>query len=176
MSIDCIKEKNSALTAQERYDIIDFAIKSAQEDDGFINTFILQRALCLYALILLTEEPRKSELQDMVSNDLLGSWNELIQSKEIENFAQDYSNTLDLLAEEAEQWCDDYIAHYQSVGNIVSIIETLSTNLLGKAQETFSSFQNDETIQQVMRIAEDWGMNNGSITEEDKQSLFQVIE
>lgn len=176
MTINLQQEKKLALTAQERYDIIDFAIKSAQEDDGFINTFILQRALHLYALILLAEEPRKSELQNMIGNDLLGSWDELIESEELEILARDYSDTLDFLAEEAGQWCDDYITHYQSVGNIVNIVETLSTNLLGKAQETFSNFQNDEVIQQVMRIAEDWGMNNDSITEEDKQSLFQLVQ
>ena len=43
--IDFEKEKSLALDAQERYDIIAFAMDAA-DDEGFINSFIFERALC----------------------------------------------------------------------------------------------------------------------------------
>ena len=54
--IDFEKEKSLALDAQERYDIIAFAMDAA-DDDGFINSFIFERALCCFDGAVLLSLP-----------------------------------------------------------------------------------------------------------------------
>lgn len=64
-------EKTLALDAQERYDVISFAVDAA-DDNGFINSFILERALYVYAAIMLYPE-KKDEVSSLIVNNLISA-------------------------------------------------------------------------------------------------------
>lgn len=60
-------EKSLALDAQERYDIISFAMDAA-DDNGFINSFVFERALYCYAAIMLYPEIAEELSEKVISN------------------------------------------------------------------------------------------------------------
>lgn len=60
--IDISFEKERSIKTQDMYDIISFAIESANEG-GFINTFVLERAIYVYTALILNEEKRE-EIQE----------------------------------------------------------------------------------------------------------------
>jgi hypothetical protein len=64
-------EKSLALNAQERYDIISLAMDAA-DDNGFINSFIFERALYCYAAIILYPELRE-ELSELATINLISA-------------------------------------------------------------------------------------------------------
>jgi hypothetical protein len=64
-------EKSLALDAQERYDIISFAMDAA-DDNGFINSFVFERALYCYAAIMLYPE-HKEELAELATSNLIAA-------------------------------------------------------------------------------------------------------
>lgn len=64
-------EKSLALDAQERYDIISFAMDAA-DDNGFINSFVFERALYCYTAIMLYPE-LKEDLSEKVASDLINA-------------------------------------------------------------------------------------------------------
>ena len=62
-------EKTLTFSAQDRYDIISFAMDAA-DDNGFINSFVFERALYCYAFMMLRPE-RKDELTPIAANNIL---------------------------------------------------------------------------------------------------------
>lgn len=64
-------EKSLALDAQERYDIISFAMDAA-DDNGFINSFVFERALYCYAAIMLYPE-YKEQLSELATINLISA-------------------------------------------------------------------------------------------------------
>ena len=64
--INLIFEHDSHLSSQDRYDIISFAMEAA-DDNGFINSFVYERALYCYAAIMLYPE-RREEIGNLLSD------------------------------------------------------------------------------------------------------------
>ncbi len=69
MSLDLNKEKTSALSSAAQFDIINFAIQAAEEN-GFLNSFIFERALYCFAAIILNDD-RKEEISHLVSQGVV---------------------------------------------------------------------------------------------------------
>ena len=88
-------EKTSALDAQERYDIISMAADAA-DDNGFINSFIFERALYCFAAIILYPD-RKEELAALAANNPLDSWKKLIEDDTLQEMRENYKEELDKL-------------------------------------------------------------------------------
>ena len=60
MSINIQIEKSINLTSQQIYDICDFATQAAY-DDGFMNSYIFERALYVFLAIQLFEDEEIKE-------------------------------------------------------------------------------------------------------------------
>ena len=76
MSLDINKEKTSALSSAAQFDIINFAIQAAEEN-GFLNSFIFERALYCFAAIVLNDD-RKDEISHLVSQGVIEAWEKLV--------------------------------------------------------------------------------------------------
>lgn len=168
MAINLNNEKNLRLSAQERYDIIDFAMQAA-EDNGFMNSFIFERALWLFAAIRLCED-RRDEIAPMVANDLISAWETLVADDTLVEMQMNFKDELDVLAQEAAVWFDEYTTYAHSARGLLSTIQSLSGDIVANAAKQFQSMQGDGDFQQVLDIAQNWGMNNRTIDEHD--SLF----
>ena len=168
MAINLNEHKTLCLSAQERYDIIDFATQAA-EDNGFMNSFIFERALWLFAAIRLCED-RRSEITTLVADDLLNAWDTLLADGTIEDMFANFGRELDVLAEEGRIWLEEYTAYAHSARGLLSTLQQFSGDIVKNAAQQFQNMQANGDLQQVFDIASNWGMNNGQV--DISESLF----
>lgn len=146
------------LTSQDMYDIIHFAAQSA-EDNGFVNQFVFERALYAYAAIILYPD-RKEEIGRMVSNNILDAWDALLSDGTIEDMNKNFAVDMDALGRIGSVWLDDYIKYLQSARGILSSFQEFSGDIIQTAVEKFKTVSEEVGANQVLEIANNWGMNN----------------
>lgn len=151
-------ETAKKLTSQDMYDIIHFAAQSA-EDNGFVNQFVFERALYAYAAIILYPD-RKEEIGRMVSNNILDAWDALLADGTIEDMNENFAVDMDALGRIGSVWLDDYIKYLQSARGILSSFQEFSGDIIQTAVEKFKTVSDEVGANQVLEIANNWGMNN----------------
>lgn len=151
-------ETAKKLTSQDMYDIIHFAAQSA-EDNGFVNQFVFERALYAYAAIILYPD-RKEEIGRMVSNNILDAWDALLADGTIEDMNKNFAVDMDALGSIGSVWLDDYIKYLQSARGILSSFQEFSGDIIQTAVEKFKTVSDEVGANQVLEIANNWGMNN----------------
>lgn len=154
------QEKDSCFTAQEAYQIISDAIDFAEEDNGFINSFIFERALWVCAARTLYED-KLDEINTSLLEDgsPLITWNKLIEDGTIDTMVEEHKNSLDYLAVNAEKWFDEYTEASHSMRSLIDVINTLMEGMSGNLGKQLDLFKNDADIQNVIDIADNWGLN-----------------
>ena len=168
MAINLNEHKTLRLSAQERYDIIDFATQAA-EDNGFMNSFIFERALCLFAAIRLCED-RRGEITTLVADNLLNAWDVLLEDGTIEDMVANFKEELEVLASEGVTWFEEYTAYAHSARGLLGTLQQFSGDIVKNAVQQFQDMQTNGELQQVLDIASNWGMNNGQV--DLSESLF----
>lgn len=156
--LDISLEKDKVLSTQEMYEILDFAVQAA-EDNGFINSFVFVRAMYMYAAIRLYED-RREELQHMINEDLLSSWDKLVQDGTIEDMNKNYSIDMNLLADYGQVWMEEFTAYAHSARGLLNTIQEFSSDIVEQASAKFQQAVANDDIKKVTEIAEKWGMDN----------------
>ena len=151
-------ETTRKLTSQDIYDIIHFSAQSA-EDNGFVNQYVFERALYAYAAIILYPD-RKEEIGRMVSNNILDAWDTLLAEGTIEDMNKNFAVDMDALGRIGSVWLDDYIKYLQSARGILSSFQEFSGDIIQTAVEKFKTVSDEVGANQVLEIANNWGMNN----------------
>lgn len=151
-------ETAKKLTSQDMYDIIHFAAQSA-EDNGFVNQFVFERALYAYAAIILYPD-RKEEIGRIVSDNILDSWDALLADGTIADMNENFAVDMDALGRIGSVWLDDYIKYLQSARGILSSFQEFSGDIIQTAVEKFKTVSDEVGANQVLEIANNWGMNN----------------
>ena len=151
-------ETAKKLTSQDMYDIIHFAAQSA-EDNGFVNQFVFERALYAYAAIILYPD-RKEELGRIVSDNILDAWDALLADGTIADMNENFAVDMDALGRIGSVWLDDYIKYLQSARGILSSFQEFSGDIIQTAVEKFKTVSDEVGTNQVLEIANNWGMNN----------------
>lgn len=156
--LDITLEKEKKLSTQEIYDILDFSIQAAN-DNGFINSFIFVRAMYLYAAIRLYEDKRE-ELQHKVAEDLLGTWDELLNDGTIEDMYDKFYVDMNLLADYGQVLMDEFTEYSNSARGLLTTIQDFSSDIIEQASKRFQQATSSENLQKISEIANSWGMNN----------------
>lgn len=151
-------ETTRKLTSQDIYDIIHFSAQSA-EDNGFVNQYVFERALYAYAAIILYPD-RKEEIGRMVSNNILDAWDALVSDGTTSDMEKNFSSDIKILGEVGSVWLDDYIKYLQSARGILSSFQEFSGDIIQTAVEKFKTVSDEVGANQVLEIANNWGMNN----------------
>lgn len=151
-------ETAKKLTSQDMYDIIHFAAQSA-EDNGFVNQFVFERALYAYAAIILYPD-RKEEIGRTVSDNILDAWDALLADGTIADMNENFAVDMDALGRIGSVWLDDYIKYLQSARGILSSFQEFSGDIIQTAVEKFKTVSDEVGANQVLEIANNWGMNN----------------
>lgn len=151
-------ETAKKLTSQDMYDIIHFAAQSA-EDNGFVNQFVFERALYAYAAIILYPD-RKEEIGRVVSDNILDAWDALLVDGTIADMNENFAVDMDALGRIGSVWLDDYIKYLQSARGILSSFQEFSGDIIQTAVEKFKTVSDEVGANQVLEIANNWGMNN----------------
>lgn len=162
------QEKTCSLSARDRYDILTFAI-SAADDNGFVNSFIFERAMYCYAAIMLTKDDVKDDIRSKVSANIIDAWDYLVQSNIIQELRDQYADDLDYLAKEGEVWLDEYDAYAVSARGILSLVETFTGNAVSDAANALRATAEETGVTNVINIAQDWGMNRDALKESHEE-------
>ena len=159
-------EKSLALDAQERYDIISFAMDAA-DDNGFINSFVFERALYCYAAIMLYPE-YKEELAELATSNLIAAWNKILEENIFEQMIKSYETTVTILCQEAENWFKEYSDWAHSARGILDIVQQFSGDIVQNAANKLTSTAEETGVANLLEIADEWGMTRGPLKEENK--------
>ena len=154
-------EKDSVFSAQEAYQIISDAIDFAEEDGGFINSFIFERALYVCAARALYDD-KVNEINTSLLEDgsPLITWDKLLKDGTIDKMVDEHKDTLDYLADLGGIWFQEYVDAAHSMRSLVDVVNTLMEGMAGNMSKQLEMFKNDAGIQNVTEIADKWGMNN----------------
>lgn len=164
--INLEEEKNLAISAQDTYDIISFALQEANDGNGFINSYVFERMLKILMIEVLYEDDR-SEIQKKLSEDsILVVWNDLITEGYIDKLLEDYSSECDYVDGIASVWFEDYSNFKKSAAGIFSSVQTLAGNGLQDIMGQFSKMASNENANKIINIADKYGFNNDVPTSE----------
>lgn len=173
--IDISFEKERSVKTKDMYDIISFAIESANEG-GFINTFVLERAIYVYTALILNDEKRE-EIQKKNAISPLAAWDFIVEEGIVEELAENHAALLEQLAKYAVVWAEDRMEYEHSVRGLLDTIQTVSGDIVENMRKSLSETVENGDVKEVLKIADDWGLNR-DIKEDDNKdnSLFHVVE
>lgn len=158
MSLDLNKEKTSALSSAAQFDIINFSIQAAEEN-GFLNSFIFERALYCFAAIVLNDD-RKDEISSLVAKGVIEAWEQLVEDGIMDELIVNYAEALDDLSENAQRWFEEYNKYTISARGLLNTIQELSGSIVQNAATQLRDASSDAGVLDVLKIADEWGMNN----------------
>lgn len=160
------QEKNCIFSAQEIYDIISDAIDMA-DDDGFINSFVFERALYVCAARALYDD-KFDEINTSLIEDgsPLITWSKLLEDGTIDQMAAEHQGPLDYLASLGQTWFEEYTEAAHSLRSLIDVIQTFTDGMASGVTEQLNMFKKDADIQNVVDIADKWGLDR------DNASLF----
>lgn len=173
--IDISFEKERSIKTQDMYDIISFAIESANEG-GFINTFVLERAIYVYTALILNEEKRE-KIQEKNAISPLAAWDFIVEEGIVEELAENHTALLENLAKYVAVWADDRMEYEHSVRGLLDTIQTVSGDIVENMRKSLSETVDNGDVKEVLKIANDWGLNREIQEDEnEEESLFHVVE
>ena len=164
--INLAQEESYKLSAKDRYDILNFAIEAA-DDGGFVSSFVFERAMYLYAAIIL-EEDKADNIRKKITQNLIEAWDYVIQEKIIQEMQEKYSNDLDKLADEGWTWFEEYNNYVLSARGILSLVEQFTGNAVTSAASALRNTADETGITDILNIADEWGMNRDILKEKKK--------
>lgn len=174
MSINLDIEKQRKLSTQDMYEILHFAAQSA-EDNGFVNSFVFERALFEYAAIILYPD-RKDEIAAKVSENINVAWDYLLDDGTIDDMYDKYKLDMDLLADEGNIWLKDFTKYLHSARGLLNTFQIFSGDIVKSAVEQFKVVSEDTNVQEVLDIADKWGMNNNPEKEQETVTTMEEKE
>lgn len=153
------QEKNNIFTPQETYEIISAAIDMA-DDDGFVNSYVFERALYVCAARTLYED-KADEINSSLLEDgsPLITWKKLLDEEVIEHMVAEHSESLDYLATLGQNWFEEYTEAAHSLRSLVDVIQTLMDGMAGNMGKQLDMIKQDTDIKNVMEIADKWGLD-----------------
>lgn len=170
--MDLSKEKSNRLSAKDRYDILTFAIEAA-DDNGFVNSFVFERAIYCYAAIILTEDELKDNIRSKVANDLIEAWDWMVENDILQDLIAEYGDELNVLADEGAIWFEEYDKYATSARGILSLVEEFTGSAVTNAASALQSTAEETGISNIIQIADEWGMNREAVKPERAQKDYE---
>lgn len=153
------QEKNNIFTPQEIYEIISTAIDMA-DDEGFINSYVFERALYVCAARIIYED-KNEEINTSLLEDgsPLITWKKLLDDGTIDQMLAEHSESLDYLASLGESWFEEYTEAAHSLRSLIDVIQTFTDGMAGNIGKQLDMFKQDADVQNVIDIADKWGLD-----------------
>lgn len=156
--IDIEYEKSKKLTTEQITMIFDFAAQAAS-DNGYINSFIFERAIYVFAAQVLY--PAKKELIASTIGtgyDIRLAFDNLVQDGTLEDMFAGYPDEMKNLQKDGEIWLGEVAKFQQSVRGILDSINTLSGDIVKTAAEQLQKAASGDA-QIIQEFANKWGLD-----------------
>lgn len=160
--LDIEIEKDRKLTTEEVCKVEDFAIQAAN-DAGFLNRYIFERALLVFAAIVLYPD-HKEDISAMIGEgyDIRVAYDTLLKTGLLEEMFKDYEFDITYLFEVGDTWFADVRRYEQSARGLLDTISTLSGDIVKSAAEQLQNAASGD-VQVVQDFAKKWGFGRGQI-------------
>lgn len=177
--IDLNFEKQRHITTQDTYDILSFAIQAA-EDNGFINSFIYERAMYEFAALILIPDS-KDTYSAMIAENINSAWDKMLEDGILDELVNNYEQDLDYLASLGEKWVEEFTDYIHSARGLLNSLQEITGKISNFNAEQFMNAAKESGVMDALQIANDWGLNRGvaenktqlSVVDGDKEdSLF----
>ena len=174
MITDLQQEMNRTLTTEQVTMILDFSIQAA-EDNGFISSYIFQRAMYVFAAIILYPD-RKEEISELIGadNDIRLIWDVLIKDGTAAKMNEEFANDMIYLGNVGEDWYREYVAYAHSARGILATVSNFSSSIVDVAASKLKEV-GDSSLADVINIAKTWGMDR-DLGETDQELLHQHLQ
>lgn len=160
--LDIKIEKDRKLTTEEVCKIEDFAIQAAN-DGGFLNRYIFERALLVFAAIVIYPD-HKEDISAMIGEgyDIRVAYDTLLKTGLLDEMFKDYEFDITYLFEVGDTWFADVRRYEHSARGLLDTISTLSGDIVRSAAEQLQSAASGD-VQVVQEFAKKWGLGRGQI-------------
>ena len=177
--LDLNFELISPLSAQERYDIINYALNAAN-DNGFLSQYVYEAALWGKTATLLVEDVPE-EIQELVDINPIMAYDRMVKEEIISELFIKYQNdkigdmsVLDYFGNAAALYFSDYKDYLLSLGGALSQTDMMSTDNLNEFKQSLQDFINSDNTLQTLDIADSWGINNNKLNEPSQKQKEQM--
>lgn len=152
-------EKDIKLTMEQVCVIEDFAAQAAN-DGGFMNSYVFERALLVFAAIVLYPD-RKDEINSMIGEgyDIRLAYQTLLETGLLEEMSKDYEGELEYLVTIGETWFQEAKEFEQSTRGLLNTISDLSGDIVSQAASKLQAVASGD-VKFVEEFADKWGLNN----------------
>ena len=152
-------EKDIKLTMEQVCIIEDFAAQAAN-DGGFMNSYVFERALLVFAAIVLYPD-RKDEINGMIGEgyDVRLAYQTLLETGLLEEMSKDYELELEYLVTIGETWFQEAKEFEQSARGLLNTISDLSGDIVSQAASKLQAVASGDA-KFVEEFADKWGLNN----------------
>ena len=152
-------EKDIRLTMEQVCIIEDFAAQAAN-DGGFMNSYVFERALLVFAAIVLYPD-RKDEINGMIGEgyDVRLAYQTLLETGLLEEMSKDYELELEYLVTIGETWFQEAKEFEQSARGLLNTISDLSGDIVSQAASKLQAVASGDA-KFVEEFADKWGLNN----------------
>lgn len=153
------REKNLKLTMEQVCIIEDFAAQAAN-DGGFMNSYVFEKALLVFAAIVLYPD-RKDEINGMIGEgyDIRLAYQTLLETGLLEEMSKDYKEELEYLVIIGETWFQEVKEFEQSARGLLNTISDLSGDIVSQAASKLQAVASGDA-KFVEEFADKWGLNN----------------
>lgn len=168
-------EKQRKISTQDMYDILSFAVDAA-EDNGFMNSFVFERALYEYAAIMVFQED-KEILAPKVAQNVNTAWDYMLDEGYIDRLTEEYQPELDMLADCGGRWMEEYTSYAHSARGLLDTVKMVSGDITQNMISQLKQTADQEGVSNLIQIADQWGMNNtlesANVEEIETDSVFE---
>lgn len=135
---------------------------AAATNDGFVNSFVLQRAAYVYIyLSLLGDNDRHDTVNDMIVNEgILKTFDELLGDGSLEKMVKDSQVDVNVTLKAIEDAFDDFSQYARSMRGFISDLTNLNGDEINKNINEIEQLVENGDIKKLLETAKNWGMNN----------------
>lgn len=170
--IDLKQEKERKLSTQDVYDIISFAVQAA-EDNGFINDFILERALYEFAVLILFPE-YKDTYTHLVAENINLAWDQMLEDGVLDQLVSEHSQDLNYITNCGVKWAEEFSKYSYSVRGLLNSVQEITGRITDLNAQRLTEIAKNAGVTDILKIADEWGMNRED--SKDNTNSLEVID
>lgn len=146
-------EKNIAFSTQDIYDILVFAQQAANDD--FFNSFVFERAVWVYAAIILYPE-HKDEYATLAAENILDAYSTLLEQEVFSQMVKDFKDDMEFLTKKAESWYEEAAEHLCSPRALLTAFDNFSGEIMQQAVQKLQEATSSDNVKLIEDFTKNW--------------------
>lgn len=173
--LDLEYEKSKKLTTENTSMILDLAAQAAS-DEGFVSSYIFERAVCVFAAQVLYPEKKDLIASSVGAGyDIRLAFDLLVEDGTIESMMTDYAKEMEELQRNGKVWLEEVRSYQMSARGLLDSINTLSGDIVKSAAEQLQKAAHGD-VKVVEDFANKWGLNRGAAADKKTKDATPKVK